>query len=330
MNTSGKGILILGLFLIAALNLSCTGHSEIKHMKYRELNAIKLENSVLKLIILPDKGANMASLVHKPSGRDWLWHNPKPYRLPEYDSLFHEFDLSGFDDCFPTVGRCHYPDGAWKGIAVPDHGEVWALPWDYKIEGQTARFWVHGVRFPYLMEKDISLAGNEVVISYKVINYAPQPLKLLWAAHPLVAVEPGMELQLPAGTSIKGDLSSLSIQTKQGKDKAVFLTIGDSASKIARKVFTDRLPEGWCAFYEPQTGDFLKFIFPKEKIPYVGIWINQGAFPSGERHFNAALEPTNAAVETLQIADKEGLLIPIPAKDTMEWNLTIVAGSNGD
>ncbi|PIV56283.1 hypothetical protein COY52_04575 [Candidatus Desantisbacteria bacterium CG_4_10_14_0_8_um_filter_48_22] len=317
--------LIIILFIISSINV----FAEVKEVEYRGLKAVQIENETLKLIVLPGRGANIASFVYKPTGRDWAWHNPKPYKLPPYAATFTNYDISGFDDCFPTVGQCPYPDGAWKKITVPDHGEIWAMPWDYEIKvGQgfsLARFWVHGMRFPYLFEKTIILAKNRVRIMYKVTNYAPEPFKALWAAHYLAAISPGMEMLFPKGTVLKGDSSPWTFTEKGAIMSAPF---GDSSTKLARKLFTGIVPEGWCGFYEPNSKEYLMYYYPKDKIPYIGIWITQCGFPGGnDLHFNAGLEPTNCGVETLEQGSKEGTLMPIPAKGTMSWMLTIATGS---
>jgi len=316
----------LFLFLIF---LAVNVFGEIKETEYRGLKAVQIENDILKVIVLPQRGANIASIVYKPSGRDWLWHNPRPYKIPPYGATFTDYDISGFDDCFPSVGQCPYPDGAWKRIVIPDHGEVWAMPWDYKIiqekgkRGSKVKFWVHGMRFPYLLEKTISLSKNTIKIAYRVTNYAPEPLKAIWAAHALVAVSSGMQMLFPRGTVIKGDTAAWNFE-----EKGVMLsgTIGDSSTRIARKLFTEKVPEGWCGFYEPISGDYLMYFYPEDKIPYIGIWITQGGFPEGEWHYNVGLEPTNCGVETVVQGDKEGILVPIPAKGIFEWTLMIAAG----
>ena len=39
--------------------------------------ALYLENNALKITVLPDKGADVYELVHKPSGVDFLMKTPR-------------------------------------------------------------------------------------------------------------------------------------------------------------------------------------------------------------------------------------------------------------
>jgi hypothetical protein len=41
------------------------------------LDAIQLENECLSISALPDVGARIYDLIWKPSGRNFLWHNPR-------------------------------------------------------------------------------------------------------------------------------------------------------------------------------------------------------------------------------------------------------------
>ena len=63
--------------------------------------------------------------------------------------------MSGFDEVFPSIESCYYPVEPWEGVKVPDHGEVWSLPWRYEVHEDSVDLSVHGVRFPYRLQKKI-------------------------------------------------------------------------------------------------------------------------------------------------------------------------------
>lgn len=187
----------------------------------------------LEVAILPEVGAKMISL-RAPSGREWLWQTRRrPFRVPEYGGAFEAYDISGFDECFPGIGEGPYPTGPWEGVTVPDHGELWTLPWRAEIDGDTLTLSVNGVRFPYRLEKRVSLeapdaapaqwAGNRdgsssgsgnggrvtaaVRLEYRLTNLSPFPLRYLWSAHPLFDVRPGTRVLLPHGVRVRTDWS---------------------------------------------------------------------------------------------------------------------------
>ena len=95
--------------------------------------AIYLENDLLRVCILPDKGADIAELIHKPSGVDCLaktpWGLKPPGAAPATDFL--ENYEGGWQEMFPSSNdACEV-----RGHAIPFHGETPLLPWE------VTRFW---------------------------------------------------------------------------------------------------------------------------------------------------------------------------------------------
>ena len=82
-----------------------------------------------KLLRLPDIGFNIASLIHTPSGKEFLFQpHESIYRVPRHGDRFIDYDASGCDDMLPTVDTCIYPGtGAFPGRTMPDHGGVWIV-----------------------------------------------------------------------------------------------------------------------------------------------------------------------------------------------------------
>src|SRR5579862_4893411 len=110
------------------------------------------------MVILPEIGGKIASLRSEESGTEFLWQDDtRPYRPILYGDDFGNYDASGFDECFPTIGECRYPEFPWEGVTAPDHGELWCTPWRYDLKDEAVRLYAHGVRFPYLFEKRITV-----------------------------------------------------------------------------------------------------------------------------------------------------------------------------
>ena len=127
---------------------------------YKDVEAVILENETLRVTVLPKFGSKTASLLYKPTGYETLWQNPaRSFIRSGYAAPYPEGDISGFDEMFPTISRCLYEDPPWQGVEAPDHGEVWSLPWKETIDRDSLVMSVHGVRFPYRLEKRVSLEG---------------------------------------------------------------------------------------------------------------------------------------------------------------------------
>ena len=93
--------------------------------KIHGLRAIELENEWLRLSLLPEVGAKMYDLVWKPTGRNFLWHNPRirpqPYPI---EANFDNYWCGGWDEGFPTCDECDF-----RGEHYPNLGELRSVGW---------------------------------------------------------------------------------------------------------------------------------------------------------------------------------------------------------
>jgi hypothetical protein len=51
---------------------------------YRGLKTVILENELVRITVLADKGADISSFVHKPTDTEFLWRTPWGVRDPRY------------------------------------------------------------------------------------------------------------------------------------------------------------------------------------------------------------------------------------------------------
>src|SRR5512139_1217139 len=93
--------------------------------QYRGLQVVRLENDLLCIDILPELGAKIYNFVHKPSGRNLLWHNPTlPPAPQQYGAAFDDNWSGGWDELLPN--DLPRPAEAPYGDLLPDHGEFWS------------------------------------------------------------------------------------------------------------------------------------------------------------------------------------------------------------
>lgn len=331
---------VVAVLLILVLAAQARAGVSVTEGKFHGLRAITLDCPTMSVTILPDRGANIISIKDKRVNREWMWQNPfVDYKLPAYDADYMRYDISGFDDCFPTVGASAYPDHPWKGTLMPDHGELWALPWDYEIQdvippgilpvGATAadkqvRMSVRGIRLPYQFEKTLKLLEpDRLEISYKVTNPTPMRMKASWAGHALVAIEPGMEVFLPGDTQFQAKTKPWTAQPRNG---LVWMKLGGPETDSALKVYTNKLTRGFGGFRDPKSGDFLAMLFSPKQLPYIGLWIDQGLkLDDKNTHYNAAVEPANGG-EDYKFNAANNMQPELRPKSIQAWNLTIQVG----
>ena len=133
--------------------------------KCKDVDAVILESEALRLAIVPEHGAKMASLVHKVTGRECFFQMPgEKFRKGTYAGPYPDGEMSGFDEMFPTITECFCDVEPWAGVKMPDHGEVWSLPWKCEISGLEVRTSVHGVRFPYVLTRTVSFARANTIL----------------------------------------------------------------------------------------------------------------------------------------------------------------------
>ncbi|HZU30440.1 MAG TPA: hypothetical protein VFB79_04955 [Candidatus Angelobacter sp.] len=305
-----------------------------------KLKQVTLRNQHLRVQMLPEVGSKITSLAYLPDDREFLFQPPdpsKPYQVPGYGAQFKDFDNSGFDECLPTVGACRYP-GKFFQADLPDHGEVWSVPWEGEASETSAELSCKCKQLPLTLHKKILLKQNTLLISYKVENHSAHPVDYLWSSHPLLAIRPGDRIMVPPEVGEVfidqshtgrlggfGDRTSWPLTVDRNNVAADLSLLLPPNADTAEKFFTPRLSQGWCALYSPATGHSMIFRFDPKKVPFVGMWINQGGWPrnSSSRHYTIALEPCTGAPDSLEKAVEYGQASVLAGNETKTWDVEI-------
>lgn len=300
---------------------------------YKNVASIVMESDKLSVTILPESGGKIQSIFNKVEGKELLIQSPHAeFKYSSYDSSFSDGDLSGFDEVFPSIEACRYPTKPWSGINIPDHGEVWALPWTAERNDDHVMLTVEGVRFPYQLTKKIEFQQeNCLKISYSVSNRSDFPLAYIWTPHILFVREEDFEIRLPA--AVKTVLSTCSVDNKLGKFGSMHTwptTVVDGKAypistsypmypgKCEKYYAMEALDEGWCALFNPKTGSAIGLSYPVSAVPYLGIW--DGFI--GDR-CATALEPCTGAFDDLEVANQWGRVQTVEGKSAREWYLAL-------
>jgi hypothetical protein len=308
--------------------------------EFKGMRAWTLEGEAIRVVILPELGTKMASLVHLRTGRELLYQRADwpTLRRPPYGADFSQYDLSGFDEMFPTIDVCRYPGGAWDGTLLPDHGEVWAVPWESRVDGDSLVTHVHGWRLPYRLEKRVRLVGDAAVrLDYTAANLAGEDLNVLWAAHPLCVCNESTRIVLPPGVSSVvnafpgsqrfaryGALADWPEMTTRTGERSRLDRIGPPTLRRSEKYWVDGpVSAGWAAFHHADTGEAIGFAWPVETVPYLGVWVTEGGYAG---HYHAALEPATAALDRPDVAQRWGRGWTLPAYGSVSWFLTLAVG----
>jgi len=297
------------------------------------LRSVVLENDRLRLVFIPQLGSKMISLMNKRTRREWLDRPAgREFQKPVYGSLWGDWDRCGWDEMLPSIDPCSYPEAQWADIEVPDHGELWSLPWRHEVVNDvTLLFSVSGVRWPYQLQKQVRLEENRIHFSYKLINCSSYSLPYLWAPHPIVSARPSMKVKFPL--SVKEVSVSMSSND----------WLGQRGNKLSwphyclpdREVRLDRMPmpddgvyykiyaaapmsEGWCSIEDEATGESFTFTYSADCLPYLGLWMNAKGW-GGEYHL--ALEPSSGYLDNLGEARQQERCAILQSHNNQQWEL---------
>ena len=318
--------------------------TQIVKTMYKDIEAVSVENTHLRVVFLPGFGGKMASLADKKSGREFLVQaDGESYKKLGYAGSYVDAECSGFDDMFPTIDTWTYNDYPWCGAEMPDHGEVCGLPWGYEVEedGGCLHCWVYGVRFPYRLDKWIRFSGeSELCISYKARNLSPFDMNYIWAAHVMLNAERGARILTPyddgaAATCVfSGDedfaMPGMAIQwpktkTQCGGTSDISITESKAPDGNSYKYYFDApVPEGWSGYQYESDGTRIFLKVSKETVPYLGIWVNNGAF---KNYYNMALEPCSGTYDDPQRAVQHGQGSVLPGGGEQAWQLSFCVES---
>jgi hypothetical protein len=268
-----------------------------------------LRNGGLEIAVVPELGAKIISLRNLQTGREWMWHPEGGLKLFR-NRLGDDFSLSplvGADECLPTVAPCSV-----QGRELPDHGEVWSAPW--KVDRQA---WEKGVLrtslelpiSPFEFERTVELRDRQVRLGYWLKNRSLVAERYLWALHPLLSVQPGDRLRMPATTRalLNGEAWLDSVDS----------VVPDGGCS---KVFAGPVVEGAAGVYNHQNGNGLSLEWNAAENDTLGLWLTRGGWHG---HHHLAVEPTNGAPDRLAVAAKQRRCGTVPASGSKSWSVTL-------
>ncbi|MEU3222678.1 hypothetical protein ABZ695_05900 [Streptomyces sp. NPDC006976] len=152
--------------------------------------AVRLRAPWGSVVVLPERGAKIASL-RDASGHEWLAQPAHgPLAAPDSGVPFAEAEMCGWDEIAPTL----------RSEGMPDHGEVWAVPWTVVGAGPDfVELQVPGSDVPFLLRRRLQVTAEGLRMEYSA-RALEHPVYFLWMAHP--------QFRAPAGTEIDlGDSS---------------------------------------------------------------------------------------------------------------------------
>jgi len=298
-----------------------------------------LENDLLRLQILLDKGTDIVEFLYKPDDVNFLWRSPIPfYRFPRNNLA--PSDTGCFLDCYPGGWQEIFPNAGlpceYKGARLGLHGEVCLLPWRYSIKEDSADklsicFSVDTVRTPFHLEKTLSLKRGKscLFIDEEVLNLAGEDMDFCWGHHPafgspFLSSDCFIKLKKATVTVAAGDGKAVTNLTpgtfswplvpgkKGGK---VDISICPSEKEtVADNIFLTDLAEGAYELVNQRLKLGFRLEFDLEVFRCLWFWRVAGGsfhYPWYGRTYTVALEPFSSLPQLTE-AIKRGQQLTLP------------------
>lgn len=302
---------------------------------FHGLRAVVLENRDLRVVVLPEAGARIQSLVHKRSDTELFWQHPRvpPRRVP-YGAPFDNTFSGGWDELFPTAEAC-----AFRGESVPDHGELWALPWAWRevpTEDSSACLYtsVYSPMFPVHFERWLHLGAEQPCLraKYQVTNLSAYPLELIWGIHPLLAIGPAHRLDLPPCELLVDHASSPRLgqagqqyrwphlPTPQGPRDMRFLPAAEDHSFAGH--YATETTGNWFALTNTTTGVGIAFVYPPEVFKALWLW---GSYGGWRGLYHLAVEPWVSFPVNLKRAVEAGRGRTVAGFETVSYEVAVTS-----
>ncbi|MCP4167564.1 MAG: hypothetical protein GY759_16965 [Chloroflexi bacterium] len=307
-------------------------------------DAWRLENDQIRVDVIPSAGAKIVSMFDKQAGVEWLVQpeHSNPFQISEYGAEYNTNQCGGWDEMFPTILACSYPaPGAWQGIELPDHGEVWMMPWDDTGTGaETIRLSVEGRALPYRLSRSLAFSdGRTVRFDYVLQNLGDEPFVYLWTPHPQFLIEPGSTMILPPDvTEVINVLpeewgiewggvgtrnSWPAIQYAHG-DRLRQDVIAPPSANRGRKFY---LPPEQAISYmglRQPSGASLRMGWDAVAQPYCGVWIDEGIL---NKVSDVGIEPASGYYDSLALAWSNQKISVLAPQSECSWRLHVTLGS---
>ena len=292
----------------------------------RGLRTVELENDWFWITVLPEVGAKIYDLVWKPTGRNYLWHNPRiaprPYPV---DANFDNYWCGGWDDAFPTCDECDV-----RGDHYPNLGELRSVEWETSFVGESdgnavAELTSFGPISPVQGKKRVILRSDSPIIQvhYELLNVGAMPFEFIWGTHPAMDTTDSAIMRIPAKTGIVDQSSDRRLGNAgqhypwpyldfQGETTDMSRTLGIEEGIFCRHFATD-LQAGWFAVEDADATSGFLLGFPHDVCTCLQLWLVYGGWrgyrnviaePFTSRHINLAEAIQNRTSRSLAPGQK--------------------------
>ena len=270
---------------------------------------------------IPDDGARIS--VMKYAGLDLLTSGPVVFRPPiRYFGEYETRPVYGYDDCFPTVDPCLYPESGHK---CRDHGELCWQKWNTEISGNCLICSTNCHEPRVWFKRILRFEGNSLTWRFEVNSLSEESSAFLHVMHALLPLQQVTDLEIPDCRSIFDEITSKESGLKNSQELGEYLRAirpGSFGMFLLREI-----ADGFVNLVF-SSGMRLEIRFDHKLFPTLGIWWNNGGYPEGgQLRTECAFEPIPGTYSDLAKSYSDGVYLKAEPGKPMIWEITwTVAG----
>ena len=295
-----------------------------------------LENRFVRAVVLPGLGGKVVGLLDKAADVELLWRNPRaPLRAAAPGSGFDDQFSGGWDEMFPN----DEPEEL-AGEPMPDHGELWTLPWSARTGGDDDAVGLElevatpasacTVRRRLTLRRD-----RRLVADYRVVNEGRRDLPHLFKSHVAVALAPDSVVDLAAEDVLVHGFGQPRARQPGGRTRWPWLEADgvrhdlrrqpDTRERgVAELLLATAMTRGWCAVRHPSAGSGLSLSWDRELLPSCWLFASYGG---GWRGLDVlVLEPCTGYPLSVAEGVAAGTHRVLPAGADVAWQLVAEVG----
>ena len=325
---------------------------------YRGVDAVVLENELIKVVVLVGKGADIYQFIYKPTDTDFMWRSPWGVRNPSMyvpttgdgGNLWLDVYEGGWQTILPSGGI----PNSYMGADLGQHAEVNTMPWDSQIienseEKVSVRCSVRAIRTPFFFEKTLSIKKDSSVLEIEatLTNEGEQSVHTMWGDHIafgspflsdrcVIDISGGKTFNHYPEIAPQNDIKLEStgewpwIEMKDGTQLDLRKVRSKDTKSLTLSYVTD-MTDGWYSVTNQETGVGFGFVFPKNIFKYLWYWQSVGGgfgYPWYGRTYNIGLEPfTSYGHRGLTDAVENGTAIQLQPGESISASQCAVAFS---
>ena len=284
-----------------------------------------LENEMVRLTVIPEKGADIYEWIHKPTGVDVMWksswglgrHRKNPSTATNTQVAWMDGYEGGWQVLFPSGGG----PSQYKGVELNFHGEASVTAWDvdtFAADEARAILVLSSrlARSPFRIERTMTLeaGSSSFLLEESVTNEGGEAMDYMWGHHPAYG-----EPLLSASTRIDTNATRVTYDDKTTGPNSpagpgetfewpmvgpvnqqcdLSSVPGPDESHLTMAYLHDfHDPTAWYAISNPTLGVGAGLAWEREALPCAWFWQEMNAsagFPFYKGVYVMAIEPNTS------------------------------------